>query len=179
MGHDSAPPSKADRRAWREAAPGASSYLVMQMAASRPGAWLLSRILPPLDLVMRRLTGGQRSLAGLVTGLPMLYLTATGARSGKPRTVPLIGAPVGEEIVVIASNWGKPQHPAWYHNIQANPLVTVEIGGCRGRYRATEVTGEERAHYWQRAVQLYPGYTLYRQRASNRQIPVIVLRPAA
>ena len=149
---------------------------VRALASSRMGARLLAPILHRLDRATLRLTGGQYTLSGLLAGIPTIILTTRGARSGKQRSVPLLGVPAGDEIVVIASNFGREQHPNWYYNVRANPEVEVRWDDGGGRYVAREATGAERDRYWQQAVADYRGFAAYQQRA-GRQIPVIVLTP--
>ena len=139
----------------------------------------LRLIAPPLDRLVARLTGGRRTLTGLLTGLPAVTLTTTGARSGELRTVTLLGLRQGEDVVLIASNWGQKHHPAWYHNLRPNPRAMLALEGRDARpYDAREATGAERERYWQRAVDLYPGYARYARTAAPRHIPVLVLSPA-
>lgn len=164
--------------------------LVMAVASTRPGAWLLAPILHHVDRAVLWLTGGRFTASSLLAGIPTIILTAKGARSGKRRSVPLLGVPAGNngdksvagdegdagDIVVIASSWGQERHPAWYYNVRANPEVEVSWDGGGGRYLAREATGAERERYWQKAVAIYPGFAAYRRR-TDRQIPVIVLSP--
>jgi deazaflavin-dependent oxidoreductase (nitroreductase family) len=131
----------------------------------------------PLDLLLIRLSKGRYSLTGILSGLPVVTLTAVGARSGRPRTLPLVGIPDGERVVLIASNFGRPHHPAWHHNLLANPEARLTSHGRTGIYIAHEATGAERGRYWGRAVDLYSGYTVYQARAGGRAIPVMVLTP--
>lgn len=147
----------------------------MGITASRPGAWFFARAMHRLDRLLLRLSGGRWSLPRLA-GLPVVTLTATGARSGRPRSVPLIATPDGERMILIASNWGQARHPAWYHNVRAHPEVTVTVAGEQRRYRAQEVIGAEREAAWAKAVAGYPGYNAYRRRA-GREIPVVLLEP--
>ncbi|MFO7539956.1 MAG: nitroreductase family deazaflavin-dependent oxidoreductase, partial [Chloroflexota bacterium] len=89
--------------------------------------------------------------------------------------VPLLAIPHREDqFILIASNWGQTKNPAWYHNILANPQVTVTKNGRSQPYQARETTGGEREACWQIALQTYPGYAAYKQR-TPRQIPVILL----
>ncbi|MFN2143743.1 MAG: nitroreductase family deazaflavin-dependent oxidoreductase, partial [Anaerolineales bacterium] len=96
---------------------------------------------------------------------------------GLPRTTPLVALAEGEKIILIASYFGSTRHPAWYYNLRANPEVSVSHKGQTGQYRARLAVGEEREGYWEMAASLYPGYTLYKQKAGDRQIPVVVLEP--
>ena len=108
-------------------------------------------------------------------GSPILLLTTTGRRTGRPRTWPLTYLPEGERLIVIASNGGQPNHPAWYLNLRANPHVTVQLGEPTRAMIAQRTEGDERARLWSRVVEEYPAYAEY-QRKTDRQIPVVVLR---
>jgi deazaflavin-dependent oxidoreductase (nitroreductase family) len=110
-------------------------------------------------------------------GAPVLLLTTTGRRSGKPRTSPLLYVRDGEKLVVVASKGGAPTHPAWYLNLNANPEVEVQLGNERKKMRAETCTAEQKARYWQRLRAVYPGYQGYQDR-TKRDIPVVILRPA-
>jgi len=109
----------------------------------------------------------------------MVMLTTTGSKSGLPRTVPLLGFPDGDKVVVIASSFGNSKHPAWYLNLRANPRATLAFHGEPARpYVAREASGVEREAYGQRVAGAYPGYNAYKERTGGREIPVIVLEPA-
>ncbi|MBP9503438.1 MAG: nitroreductase family deazaflavin-dependent oxidoreductase [Candidatus Promineofilum sp.] len=154
--------------------PNIAQQAVRRLFATRPVAWLSARTVHHIDAAVLRLSGGRATASAILSGLPLLELTTTGAKSGRPRTVPLVGIPDGERIILIASNWGQARHPAWYHNLKANPSVTVTIGGVAHPYTARELAGEERATAFARAASLYPGYSGYAQRA-GREIPVVRL----
>src|SRR4030095_8678264 len=104
-------------------------------------------------------------------------LTAAGAQTRQQRTLPVIAVPDGDNLVVIASNWGQRQHPAWYYNLCANPEATSTVVAVSRRVRAHEATGEQRDRLWQRDLEVYPGRIAYERRAANRPIPVVVLAP--
>ena len=94
------------------------------------GAQLAARTMHHLDRLVLRLSNGRATAATLLTGLSILSLTTTGAKSGQPRTVPLVAIPHShDQLVVIASNWGQARHPAWYYNILAHPQVIVTQNG--------------------------------------------------
>jgi deazaflavin-dependent oxidoreductase (nitroreductase family) len=150
---------------------------IRRLAAMPASSAILSRSLHHLDRFVLRLTGGRYTAASLLTGLPVVTLTTVGARSGKLRTHPLLGIVDGEDVVLIASNFGRSRHPAWYFNLRANPECTVTVRGETKSYVAREVTGAEREKYWRMAVELYPGYDAYQQRTGGRRIPVLVLTP--
>ena len=105
---------------------------------------------------------------------PVLLLTTIGRRSGEERTSPLIYVEDGNDVAVIASNGGRPRHPAWYLNLQAKPEAEVRVGADTRRVRFRVAEGAERERLWSRAAEVYPGYEAYRKR-TERQIPVVIL----
>jgi deazaflavin-dependent oxidoreductase (nitroreductase family) len=152
--------------------------LVRRFAASGPGAWLFAQIAHHLDRPVHRLTSGRHTLGSLITGLPVVMLTTTGARTGQSRTVPVLGIPVQGGVAVIASNFGQHSHPSWYYNLRAHPDAQVVIDRTSHRVRAVEADGERRAAIWQESLRVYPGFTEYERRAPHRHISVFVLEPA-
>jgi deazaflavin-dependent oxidoreductase (nitroreductase family) len=149
-----------------------------RLAASGPGSWLFARIMHHVDRPVHRLTRGRFTFASLVSGLPVLMLTTTGAKSGQPRTVPVVGIPTQNDLAVIASNFGQYRHPAWYHNLRAHPEAEIVVQGQRRRVRAREADPERREQIWQEGLRVYPGFGQYERRASHRRISVFVLEPA-
>jgi deazaflavin-dependent oxidoreductase (nitroreductase family) len=149
--------------------------LLRRFAASGPGSWLFARVLHHIDRPVYRLSGGRYTFASLVSGLPVVMLTTTGARTGVPRTVPVLGLPTDDGMAVIASNYGQAHHPAWYHNLRADPTGEIVFDGERRRFRAVEAQGERRDRIWQQGLRLYPGWSQYERRAANRRIAVFVL----
>jgi deazaflavin-dependent oxidoreductase (nitroreductase family) len=129
-----------------------------------------------IDRWILAITGGRQTITGWM-GWTIIQLHTTGARSGRARQTILIGVVDGDRIVVIASNFGRSHHPAWHHNLEANPACLVTVQGKTGNYVAAIAEGEQREKYWNMAVNLYRGYSLYSQRAAPRRIPVIVLCP--
>ena len=107
---------------------------------------------------------------------PMLLLDHVGARSARERTTPLVYLRDGENVVVIASKGGHPRHPAWFHNLRANPDTTVQIGAERLPVHARVATAAERRRLWPEAVQAYGPYRSYQER-TGREIPLVVLEP--
>jgi deazaflavin-dependent oxidoreductase (nitroreductase family) len=152
--------------------------LARRLAASGFGSWLFARLLHRMDRPIFRLTRGRHTFASLASGLPVVMLTTTGARSGKARTVPVLGLPTEGGIAVIASNWGQRSNPGWYHNLCAHPEGEVFVDGETYHFHADEAEGDERARIWESGVRVYPGWSQYERRASNRRIHVFVLRRA-
>jgi deazaflavin-dependent oxidoreductase (nitroreductase family) len=112
-----------------------------------------------------------------VSGIPVVMLTTTGAKSGQPRTVPVLGIPTRDGVAIIASNFGQYRHPAWYHNLRAQPVADVVVDGIHRRVRAVEADGERRAEIWKAGLRVYPGFSQYERRTSHRHISVFVLEP--
>jgi deazaflavin-dependent oxidoreductase (nitroreductase family) len=155
---------------------------MQKFGATRFGAWFGAHFWHYFDQAAFKLSGGRMTLTSIIFGLPMVMLTTTGAKSGLKRTTPLaaIRAQAGTNcFALIASNWGQDHHPGWYHNLKANPHATCTIKGVSKEYRAYEATGEEYEHYWQRASQIYFGYSLYKKRVGDRRIPIMVLEAEA
>lgn len=151
--------------------------LIQKAAASSFGIWLLADTLHRIDKPLLKLSRNRASFTSWLAGLPVIVLHHTGAKSGLPRQTPLVVHTEGEKIILIASYFGNSRHPAWYHNLVACPEIEVAYRGQKGAYRARQVNGADRARYWEMAVESYPGYALYEQRAGERVIPVIVLEP--
>jgi deazaflavin-dependent oxidoreductase (nitroreductase family) len=133
------------------------------------------RILGGLHRRIYRLTGGK--VGGRIANMPVLLLTTTGRRSGKPRTQPLAYTRAGDGYAIIASKGGAAQHPLWYLNLRANPLAEVTVGRVTQKVRAREAEGEERERLWRQLADIYSGYDKY-ARKTSRRIPVMVLEPA-
>jgi deazaflavin-dependent oxidoreductase (nitroreductase family) len=109
-----------------------------------------------------------------VMGRPVVLFTTVGAKSGQKRYTPLMRVEENGKYAMVASKGGDPQHPAWYHNVTANPAVTVQDGTEVREMTARELSGDEREHWWSLAVEAYPPYAEY-QTKTDRQIPVFVL----
>lgn len=117
-------------------------------------------------------SGGTEGMS--LNGMQVVLLTTVGAKTGKLRKTPLMRVEQGGEYAVVASMGGAPKHPTWYFNLVKNPHVELRDGTDNGDYTAREVTGEEKAEWWERAVAAFPPYAEYQQKTS-RQIPVFVL----
>lgn len=158
------------------------SSFVQSIASSRPGAWFFARLLHRIDAAFFKLSRGRRTLSGMLSGLPTVVLATTGAKSGRPRSIPLLyiqDLQDPDRFALIASNWGRRRYPAWYFNLKAHPQATCAIDGRSAPYVAHEAAGEEYERFWKRATEIYIGYALYKQRiASGRRIPIMVMTPA-
>ncbi len=108
--------------------------------------------------------------------LPVVILTTLGAKSRKIRKSPLMRVEHNGSYIVVASKGGAPTHPVWYHNLVADPRVELQNGPVRQDMLAREVSGDEKAQWWARAVEAFPDYADY-QENTDRDIPVFVLEP--
>jgi deazaflavin-dependent oxidoreductase (nitroreductase family) len=144
---------------------------------SAAGGWYLKKIAPRIDPPLLRLTGGRVSS---VFPVPVMLLTTTGAKTGQPRSLPLLYVTDGDRLILMASNYGKKSHPAWYRNLTANPEVEVLAGKRSGTYVASEITDpDSRERAWELALNQYAGYADYEVRAGDRTIPLIRLERAS
>lgn len=134
----------------------------------------VQKLATKLHTGLYRATRGR--VGGKFMGVQMMFLDTTGRSSGRTRTTPLFCLRDGKDFVVVASNGGAPRDPDWWLNLQANPHATVEVDGRRYRVRAEKVSPEEKARLWPKLVEMYGSYEDY-QKKTDREIPVIVLRP--
>lgn len=149
-----------------------------RFASLRPMAWVFRHTAHHLDRVTAKLTGG-RTLSGMLAGIPNIMLTTTGAKSGQPRTVPLVGLNINGDVAIVGTRFGSDQHPGWYHNLMKNPEATVEVHGTRTTVRARLVpAGAEYDRIMAVADTVYTGYAKYRDRITDRQIPIFMLEPS-
>ena len=137
--------------------------------------WRLFNQFTRAHVLTYRLTGG---LVGQHTpGVPqVLLLDHVGAKSGKARTTPLAYLEQGDDFVIVASKGGDPKHPAWFHNLKANPETRIQVGPRRIPVTARVATDAEHARLWPKVVDLYSGYADYQKR-TDRKIPLVVLKP--
>lgn len=145
------------------------------MADNRDDLWPLLRRATALHTLAYRASGGRigHRWRG---GPPMLLLDHRGARSGARRATPLVYLRDGENLVLIASKGGHPRHPAWFHNLRANPDTTVQVASHRLAVHARVADPSERERLWAKAVEAYAGYEGY-QRRTRREIPIVILEP--
>ena len=138
-----------------------------------PIAPSLMKVRSAIHRLCYKLTGG--AIGGGSAGMPILLLTTTGRKTGRPRTTPLLYVTDGENIVVVASNGGRPRHPHWWLNLVDNPEAEVQVRNEKRRVKAEEAIGEERERLWRLVVGMFHEYEEF-QRATMRKIPVVVLR---
>lgn len=129
-----------------------------------------------LDNALLKVTRGKFSAAEIL-GWTIIQLTTIGAKTGKPRTMPLVGIFDQGKIALIGTSFGREHNPGWYYNLKVNPECTVSFKGSFDQYIARELHGMEYERYFQMAVDQYAGYQKYRERAAHRHIPVMLLEP--
>lgn len=139
--------------------------------------WKAFNGLAAINRVVYRLSGGRfgNSIPG--TDAPIILVHTVGAKSGKHRVQPLIGLRDGERWVIVASKGGTNKHPAWFHNLKANPETEIEVGREHIEVTARVVEGAERSELWPKLVEIYPPYDEYQEFAGERRIPVLSLDP--
>jgi deazaflavin-dependent oxidoreductase (nitroreductase family) len=150
---------------------------VQRLAATATGAGLLARVLHRADPIALRLTGDRWTITEASTGLPVVLLHTTGARTGRPRCSPLVAVRIGADLALIGSNFGGRRHPGWVHNVWADPQVIVQRGGRALAATARPADGEQAERIWRQARDLYPGFASYPTRTAGRPVPVFVLEP--
>ena len=121
-----------------------------------------------------RLTGGR--VMGRLQGRPVMLVAMTGAKTGKPRTIPLMYVPHKDGVIVVASQGGSPRSPVWYNNLVAHPDIVVQVRSQKLNLRAREVFDAERAAVWPICVEHYHEYDDYQKR-TDRKIPVFICEP--
>ena len=155
---------------------------VLKRAIRRSAGWkplslFYARTLHAIDRAVFRLSRGRTTFTAWLAGLPVAWLTTTGAKSGAERTAPVLAIPADDgKLVVIASNYGQGHNPSWYHNLRANPRTRVLFDGDEREMTARELHDDERDRWYERGIEIYPGWVQYRKRA-DRRIPVIELSP--
>jgi deazaflavin-dependent oxidoreductase (nitroreductase family) len=161
-------PAAAPRR-WQRAA--------LRFVATRPGTVLHRTVGARLDGWLLRTTRG-RVTAGLGI-IPLVGLISTGARSGERRHTPLVYFTDGDDVILVASSYGRSRNPSWYYNLLAHPECALRAGRHGGRFTAREVHGAERERLYALAVAHYGGYAGYAAATDGiRAIPVLRLSPA-
>lgn len=162
-----------DELGFEVASPSPVRTVLGRIAGTWPIPRLFAPILPRLDVVIAKATDGRRSLSSAI-GQQVLWVGVRGRRSGQTRQVPLLAFPVGDDLAVIGSNFGRPELPAWVHNLRAHPEVVLKVGERVADALAREATDDEVEEVWRAATRILPSYAGYRRRVTKRPIPVFV-----
>lgn len=148
----------------------------------RPVSLFYARTLHLVDRRVFELSRGRSTFSAWAAGLPVVMLETTGARTGQRRTMPVLGIPERDDLIVVASNYGQDRHPGWYHNLKANPRARVTVNGVTREMEAAEITDPpERERLFELASRTVIVFPAYRRRTDRvgRQIPIMRLRPVA
>jgi deazaflavin-dependent oxidoreductase (nitroreductase family) len=158
--------------------PNLPQRMIQHVAAARPVAAVFRHTFHHLDRWCLGLLRG-RTLSGLLAGVPNVLLTTTGARSGKPRTVPLVGLPRADgETAIVGTRWGSQHNPGWFYNLSNDPRAVLRRGDEHAKVVARHVVDErEYDAIMRQADAVYVGFAKYRQHISRRAVPIFVLRP--
>ena len=148
--------------------------LIHHILMFRPVTEFLAPRTKAIDDFFLKLTNGKRTLSELA-GWNIVHVTTYGAKSGKEIKLILIAIAHEDTLALIASNFGRQQHPKWYYNLLKTPQCKVQLNGVDQVCVAREAEGEEREKFWQLAVDHYAGYEKYKERAAPRRIPVMLL----
>ena len=131
------------------------------------------------EKIIEEFRANEGRVGGMFEGAPMILIHTVGAKSGVERVTPLVHFREDDDhTVIVASAAGAPKHPAWFHNLTANPKIDVEVGTERYSVIAEEITGAERDEVWQRVITTNPGFADY-QRKTDRIIPLVRLTRVA
>lgn len=136
--------------------------------------WRFLDLFSDANVWLYRRSGGR--IGGRMGRAPVLLLHHVGRKSGKERVSPVLFLPHDDRLVIVGSKGGAASHPAWFVNLMANPLTTVEVASRRLRVRAREASETERADYWPGLLEIYPSFRTYQER-TERVLPVLVLEP--
>ena len=150
---------------------------IITLASTRLLSSISRRILPSLDRLALRITSGSSTVTSVTSGLPVLWLTTHGAKTGAERTVPLLGFLLEDDLAVLGTHFGHETTPGWVHNLEANAGAMVAYRGVEIPVRARPADPREESATWDRAANAYPGYRQYAGRPSHRSIRVFVLEP--
>jgi deazaflavin-dependent oxidoreductase (nitroreductase family) len=156
---------------------GRLTRTIQQLGHKKWFAAVGKQVAPRIDRLLLKVTGGRGVTIG-GKGLPTLFLTTVGRKTGKERITPLLYCRDGDRILVAGSNWGQAHHPAWALNLKANPRARVQFGRKTTEVVARVAEGEERERLWPFLEERWPAYQTYRER-SGRDMMVFVLEPMA
>ena len=156
----------------------AAQRVFQRGASTKAGAWLFSKTAHHLDRGLLKVTHGRTAVATLLAGLPIITVTTTGAKSGLPRALPLLGIPIDGDLALIGTNFGQTNTPGWVYNLEANPSARVAYGERSVDVTARRADRAETDVALAAAARVYPGYDKYRERITGREVKVFVLTPS-
>ena len=155
--------------------PNLAQRAVQSLGSTKPVAWVFQKTLYPMDRVLYRRSGGRITVPGILAGLPVIMVTTTGARSGQPRTMPLLGIPMDGAIAMLGTNYGQKPTPGWVYNLRADPSATIEYRGTSVDVVARVATMSETEEAFALAAKVYPAFNDYRDRIEGRDVSAFIL----
>jgi deazaflavin-dependent oxidoreductase (nitroreductase family) len=147
--------------------------IVERVGGSKPFLRIAPKIVPPIDRFVHRVSGGRMTMTQLY--LPTILLTTTGRKSGEPRTAPLATLPDGDRWIVVGSNFGREHHPAWTHNLLANPEASLVFRGTTYQVKGRLIDEQEREELWPEIIKMWPNFNKYSDYAGGRELRVFSL----
>lgn len=158
--------------------PNPLQHGMQAVASTSAGSWVFQRTLYRVDRPVHRWTKGRYTVPGVLSGLPVIMLTTTGAKSGVARTMPVAGIPFGEDLVVLGTNFAQEHTPGWVFNLEKDPYASVTWRSTTVPVVASRVPAEEMVEVWAAAARVYVGFPKYRQRLAHaRDVRAFVLAP--
>ena len=148
------------------------------LAATKPGAFFFSKTIQSIDGVVNKTTRGTTTATELLAGLPVVYVTTTGRKSGEPRRAPLIAVPIGDDLALLGTNFGGKRTPGWVYNLEADPRAKAGYGTTEVEVVARPASDDEYEQVFAAGGSIYGGYSKYRSRVDGRDIRVFVLESA-
>ncbi|HEY5684238.1 MAG TPA: nitroreductase/quinone reductase family protein [Acidimicrobiia bacterium] len=172
------PPPLLEQLDYRQTTPGLARTSIMRILAGSGLTPFNRNVAEPIDLLTSRLSSRRTTLTTILTGLPVVFLTTTGARTGAMRTSPLVGIPTEGSLGLIGSNFGHSRQPGWVHNLLAQPRASITYRDTTVDVVARTADVDQQQRIWSTAIQMYPGYAAYRERAGERTIHLFVASSA-
>jgi len=151
--------------------------VVVALTSTTVGAWLGYHLIPPVDRVVINVTKGKGTITRWFAGVPPIWVSTVGAKTGKKRNSPLFGIPIDGNLALIGTGFGQAPTPAWVYNLEAIPDAIVEYEGVSIAVRGRAATKDENSEVWETAAAIYPGFVKYRERVTHRPIRVFLLEP--
>jgi len=159
--------------------PNRLQQVMQRLGSTRLSGRILSKTLYPMDRALFKATGGRTTVSGVLGGLAVIMLTTTGAKSGKLRTMPLIGIPLGNDLAIIGTNYGQESTPGWVYNLEASPAAAVGYRDKIVAVTARRADESETDRAFDLAAAVLTAYAEYRLRADHRAIRAFVLQSTA
>lgn len=148
------------------------------LAGTKPGAFFFSKTIQSIDGLVNKATKGSTTASELLAGLPVVYVTTTGRKSGAPRRAPLIAVPIGDDLALLGTNFGGKRTPSWVYNLEADPQAKAGYSTTEIDVVARPATDDEYEQVFAAGGSIYGGYTKYRSRVEGRDIRVFILETA-